>query len=42
MIVGPQKSIPLREVAEAWYLRPQQLPPDVDLGGLETTVGFQA
>ena len=40
-IVGPQKSVSLREVAEAWYLRPQQLPPDVDLGGLEATVGFQ-
>jgi aerobic carbon-monoxide dehydrogenase large subunit len=38
---GPQKSVTLREVAEAWYLRPQQLPPDVDLGGLETTVGFR-
>jgi aerobic carbon-monoxide dehydrogenase large subunit len=38
---GPQKSVALREVAEAWYLRPQQLPPDVDLGGLETTVGFR-
>ena len=41
MIVGPQKSVPLREVAEAWYLRPQELPPDVDLGGLEATVGFK-
>jgi aerobic carbon-monoxide dehydrogenase large subunit len=41
MIVGPQRAIPLREVAEAWYLRPQQLPPDVDLGGLEATVGFR-
>jgi carbon-monoxide dehydrogenase large subunit len=40
-IVGPQRSVPLREVAEAWYLRPQQLPPDVDLGGLEATVGFR-
>src|SRR5262245_6136106 len=41
MIVGPQRAIPLREVAEAWYLRPQELPPDVDLGGLEATVGFR-
>ena len=41
MIVGPQKSIPLREVAEAWYLRPQELPPDVDRGGLETTLAFK-
>ena len=40
-IVGPQRSIPLREVAEAWYLRPELLPPDVDLGGLEATVGFR-
>jgi carbon-monoxide dehydrogenase large subunit len=40
-IIGPRKSISLREVAEAWYLRPQELPPDVDLGGLETTVGFR-
>jgi carbon-monoxide dehydrogenase large subunit len=40
-IVGPQKSVSLREVAEAWYLRPQELPPDVDLGGLEATVGFR-
>jgi carbon-monoxide dehydrogenase large subunit len=41
MIVGPQKSIPLRDVAEAWYLRPQELPPDVDRGGLEATVAFK-
>jgi carbon-monoxide dehydrogenase large subunit len=41
MIVGPQKSIPLRDVAEAWYLRPQELPPDVDRGGLETAMAFK-
>ena len=40
-IVGPQRSVSLREVAEAWYLRPERLPPDVDLGGLEATVGFR-
>src|SRR5438874_4084586 len=40
-IVGPQRSATLREVAEAWYLRPDRLPPDVDLGGLEATVGFR-
>src|SRR5204863_1101907 len=40
-IVGPLKSVSLREIAEAWYLRPQELPPDVDLGGLEATVGFR-
>ena len=36
-----RKSVSLREVAQAWYLRPQELPPDVDLGGLEATVGFR-
>jgi aerobic carbon-monoxide dehydrogenase large subunit len=41
MIAGPQRAIPLREVAETWYLRPHQLPPDVDLGGLETTFAFK-
>src|SRR5262245_8641625 len=40
-IVGPQRSIPLRDVAQAWYMRPDRLPPDVDLGGLEATVAFQ-
>jgi carbon-monoxide dehydrogenase large subunit len=40
-VVGPLRSVALREIAEAWYTRPQQLPPDVDVGGLETTVGFR-
>ena len=40
-IAGPQRSVSIRDVAQAWYLRPQQLPPDVDLGGLETSVGFR-
>jgi carbon-monoxide dehydrogenase large subunit len=40
-IVGPQRAIPIRDVAQAWYLRPERLPPDVDLGGLEASVGFK-
>jgi carbon-monoxide dehydrogenase large subunit len=40
-VTGPQRSVPLREIAQAWYLRPELLPPDVDLGGLEATVGFK-
>ena len=40
-VVGPLRSVALREIAEAWYMRPQQLPPDVDVGGLEATVGFR-
>jgi carbon-monoxide dehydrogenase large subunit len=40
-VVGPQRSVSIRDIAQAWYLRPQQLPPDVDLGGLEASVGFR-
>jgi len=35
-------SITFREVAQAWYLRPQHLPPNVDRGGLEVTAGYRA
>ena len=41
-VAGRGSSIPLREVARAWYLQPQHLPPDVNTGGLEVTVGFRA
>ena len=30
-----------QDVADAWYLRPQLLPPDVDPAGLEVTVGYK-
>ncbi|MDC7784383.1 xanthine dehydrogenase family protein molybdopterin-binding subunit [Rhodoplanes sp. TEM] len=40
-VVGPQASLSLREVAEAWYCRPDRLPPDVDVGGLEATVAHR-
>jgi carbon-monoxide dehydrogenase large subunit len=35
-------SVTLAEVARAWYLQPQHLPPDVDPGGLEVTAGYKA
>jgi aerobic carbon-monoxide dehydrogenase large subunit len=34
--------ISLRDVGRAWYLQPQNLPPDVDIGGLEVTAGYRA
>lgn len=40
-IVGPRGSVPLSEVARIWYMRPQDLPPDVDAGGLEVTAGYK-
>jgi len=38
---GPHGSVSLREIARAWYLRPQDLPDDVDPGGLEATIGYK-
>ncbi len=34
-------SVGITEVARAWYLRPQDLPPDVAPGGLEVTGGYK-
>ena len=39
---GPQGSVSLQEVARTWYLRPQDLPDNVDPGGLELTAGYKA
>ncbi|MBN3267586.1 xanthine dehydrogenase family protein molybdopterin-binding subunit [Bordetella bronchiseptica] len=35
------KSVSTGDVADAWYLRPQLLPPDVDPAGLEVNVGYK-
>jgi carbon-monoxide dehydrogenase large subunit len=40
-VVGRGASVSLREVARAWYLQPQNLPSDVDQGGLEVTMGYR-
>jgi len=34
-------SVRIDEVARTWYLRPQELPKDVDKGGLEVTSGYK-
>ena len=34
-------SVTLREITRAWYLQPQNLPPDVHPGGLEVTMGYR-
>jgi aerobic carbon-monoxide dehydrogenase large subunit len=40
-VIGPGGSISLSEIAGTWYLRPQNLPVDVDMGGLEVTIGYR-
>jgi carbon-monoxide dehydrogenase large subunit len=41
-VVGPSGRISVAEVARTWYRRPQDLPGDVDPGGLEVTAGYKA
>jgi carbon-monoxide dehydrogenase large subunit len=41
-VVSGASSMSLREVANAWYLKPQHLPGDVHSGGLEVTAGYRA
>jgi aerobic carbon-monoxide dehydrogenase large subunit len=41
-VVGRAASVSLAEVARSWYLQPQQLPSDVNAGGLEVTAGYRA
>jgi len=40
-VVGPVGSVSLAEVARVWYRAPQNLPEDVDPGGLEVTIGYK-
>ena len=41
-VVGAQGRIAVGEIARTWYRRPQDLPPDVDPGGLDVTAGYKA
>jgi aerobic carbon-monoxide dehydrogenase large subunit len=41
-VIAGNSSIALRDVARAWYLQPQTLPPEVDTGGLDVTAGYRA
>lgn len=40
-VTGPGGEVTLRDIAHAWYVRPERLPKDVDLGGLETSVSYR-
>jgi carbon-monoxide dehydrogenase large subunit len=42
MVVGAHGRISVAEIARTWYRRPQDLPADVDPGGLEVTAGYKA
>ena len=36
-----QRHVTIADIADAWYINPQKLPPDVDPSGLEITVGYK-
>jgi carbon-monoxide dehydrogenase large subunit len=40
-IVSASRRIPIVDVAQTWYARPQELPADVHSGGLEVTAGHR-
>lgn len=40
-VKGPGGSVTLRAIARTWYRTPQNLPHNVDLGGLEATIGYR-
>jgi aerobic carbon-monoxide dehydrogenase large subunit len=40
-VLGPTSRVAVEEIARTWYRRPQDLPPDVDPGGLEVTAGYK-
>ena len=39
-VLGPAGDVSLSTIARTWYRRPQDLPADVDPGGLEATSGY--
>jgi carbon-monoxide dehydrogenase large subunit len=42
MVVGVHGRISVAEIARTWYRHPQDLPDDIDPGGLEVTAGYKA
>ncbi len=38
---GSHGEVSIREIANSWYRRPEQLPAEVDVGGLEATIGYK-
>jgi carbon-monoxide dehydrogenase large subunit len=41
MMKGPLGEVPLADVGRAWYLRPDQLPEEINESGLEVVMGYK-
>jgi carbon-monoxide dehydrogenase large subunit len=40
-VVGPTGEVDLAEIGRVWYIHPEELPADVDRGGVEVTMGYR-
>ncbi len=40
-IVGPTGEVDLAEIGRVWYIHPEELPANVDRGGVEVTMGYR-
>ncbi|WP_151445948.1 xanthine dehydrogenase family protein molybdopterin-binding subunit [Lacisediminimonas profundi] len=40
-VLAGERRVSVREIANAWYIRPETLPKDVDVAGLEVTTGYK-
>ena len=40
-VVGPGGEVPMSEIGRVWYLNPEELPEDVDMGGVEAVEGYR-
>lgn len=40
-VIGRTGDVPFSEIGRVWYMAPQELPEDVDTGGVEVTAGYR-
>ena len=40
-VAGPAGEVPFSEIGRVWYMNPEELPGDVDMGGVEAVIGYR-
>ncbi len=41
VVSGPAGEVPFSEIGRVWYMNPEELPGDVDMGGVEAVMGYR-
>ena len=41
VVAGPAGDVPYSEIGRVWYMNPDELPGDVDMGGVEAVMGYR-